>query len=238
MDTGNHGYKRKCPKCSKELTYKWKQSFVKAERNLQVCYACRPLHWKGKKHTDETRQKMSESSPRIKSNLGKKFSEEHKKKISIANRGNKSRLGKPHTEETKQKMRKVWIDKIHPNTQPSQREKFRQLHHNRVISRSGQITPNYNPLACRLFDEINREMGWNGQHAENGGEYQIRGWFLDYYESTQNVVIEFDETYHTRTRRQKKDLLKEAEVKETLGCKFYRITPENMNNWRSILLET
>lgn len=237
MDTGNPEYRRKCPSCDVELVYKWKQSFVKAERLNQVCYKCRPLHWRGKTHTKETRQKMSASSPRKKTNLGKKFTDEHRKNISEANKGNKSRLGKPHTEQTKQKLRDVWVNKIHPNCEPTQREKFRELHHQRVINRSGQITPNYNSTACRLFDEINRELGWNGQHAENGGEYQVRGWFLDYYEPTQNVIIEFDEPHHKRTRRQKKDVLKETEVKETLGCRFYRIRSEDRDNWQSILSE-
>lgn len=56
---------------------------------------------KGKKHTEETKKKMSESG-RGKHYywLGRKLSEEHKRKLKI-----------PHTEETKQKMSKIAKEK-------------------------------------------------------------------------------------------------------------------------------
>lgn len=48
-----------------------------------------PPSWKGKKHSLETKQKMSASSKGNKSNLGKHFSDAHKQKISQANKGKK-----------------------------------------------------------------------------------------------------------------------------------------------------
>lgn len=77
-------------------------------------------------------------------------------------------------------------------------------------------------------------MGWKGQHAENGGEIHIRGWFLDYYEPNLNIVIEYDEKQHNTAKRKEKDVRKEQEVIENLGCKFYRITPNQ--NWKEIIL--
>lgn len=48
-----------------------------------------PPSWKGKKHSLETKQKMSIASRGNKSNLGKHFSDAHKQKISQANKGKK-----------------------------------------------------------------------------------------------------------------------------------------------------
>lgn len=53
---------------------------------------------KGKKLSEETRKKMSESRK------GKPKSEEHKKKISEAKKGNKNMLGKKHSAESKKIM--------------------------------------------------------------------------------------------------------------------------------------
>ena len=207
---------------------------MKASRNNQTCRKCRPVHWCGKMHTDETKKRMSASSRHTKSNLGKKFSQEHCNKIAAANLGNPGRTGIPHSEETKQHLRDTWIGKTHPNSYPENREKFRELHQRRVISRHGQIFPNYNTDACNTFEEINKEFGWDGRHAENGGEIQVRGWFLDYYEPTQNIAIEFDEPYHDmRTKRKEKDIVKEKEILEELNCKFYRLHPGE--DWRVVL---
>lgn len=53
----------------------------------------------GKHHTDEFKQKMSNSKKGIST-----ISEEGRNKISISNKGNTHALGYRHTEETKQKM--------------------------------------------------------------------------------------------------------------------------------------
>jgi hypothetical protein len=53
------------------------------------------IHWTGKKHSEETKKKISKNSV---GNRGQKFSEEHKKKISMAN------IGKKRSEEAKKKM--------------------------------------------------------------------------------------------------------------------------------------
>ena len=53
---------------------------------------------KGKHHTEEAKNKMSEA------HKDKQFTESHKKKIGAANKGNKNRLGKKHSEESKKRM--------------------------------------------------------------------------------------------------------------------------------------
>lgn len=74
----------------------------------------------GYKHTNETKEKISEASKKRK---GTKASEEAKQNISLSLIGNTRRLNKPHTDETKQKIsnsrkgKKPWnIKKIYQYT--------------------------------------------------------------------------------------------------------------------------
>lgn len=83
----------------------------------------------GRKHTEESKQKMSEIQYRLKVNLGRKHREETRKKISNGNKGkivshseetrkkmSLSRKGRPgikHTEESKQKLRSANLGKKH-----------------------------------------------------------------------------------------------------------------------------
>lgn len=62
----------------------------------------------GKKHSDETRQKMKDHH---KGMLGKKHLDETKRKMGEARKGNTNRLGKHHTKEAKQKIREGNIGK-------------------------------------------------------------------------------------------------------------------------------
>lgn len=63
----------------------------------------KPSHMLGKKHTEETRKKLSDAAKGKKSRLGAVLSEETKRKIS------ESQKGKKHSEETKAKMRATHI---------------------------------------------------------------------------------------------------------------------------------
>ena len=63
---------------------------------------------RGFKHSEETKQKLSEMlSGENSYNYGRKFTEEHRRKISESNKGNQAFLGKKHAEETKQKIREA-----------------------------------------------------------------------------------------------------------------------------------
>ena len=99
----------------------------------------------------------------------------------------------------------------------------------------GCITKNswacYNPDACKLFDEINQELGWNGQHALNGGERRVSKYWVDFYEPTHNIVIEYDERWHKY--RQNYDMNRQREIEQYLGCKFYRI--KEGQDWKQII---
>lgn len=103
-----------------------------------------------------------------------------------------------------------------------------------INSRNNQY-PRYNKKACRIFDEINKELRWNGVHAENGGEYNIKelGYWVDYYEPNLNIIIEYDEMWHNNKNQKKKDIMRQKEIIKYLGCTFYRLS-EN-TSWRTII---
>jgi len=96
------------------------------------------------------------------------------------------------------------------------------------IQTSGWVV-NYNKTACKYFDWLNMYMGWNGQHALNGGEKIIRGYWLDYYEPNLNLVIEWDEKSHYKNGNLlEKDIKRQTEIIQTIGCDFYRIRQATM----------
>lgn len=81
---------------------------------------------------------------------------------------------------------------------------------------------NFNPKACEYFDKLNKERGWNLQHAKNGGEIEIYGYFLDAYDKYKNLVVEYDEPRHDRPQIKKKDEIRQNNIINYLKCKFYR----------------
>lgn len=156
-------------------------------------------HFFGKKLPTEHRKKIS------KGNTGKTLSIEARKKLS------KSSTGKPGTrngvklsEGIKRKIRIGGIEaykrkyKVYPN-------------------------PTVNPNACKLFDELEKKFKLNGIYAtKSGKEYHIvdLGYWVDYYEPTKNIVIEYYERHHNRPVRREKDKARQEEIQKYLGCKF------------------
>ena len=136
-----------------------------------------------------------------------------------------------HTEKWKQAVKLSNINRV---VSDETRSRMRLAAIERMKKQYGQISPNYNKHACLIFEEINKEMNWSGQHAENGGEFFIKklGYWVDYYEPTLNIVIEFDEKHHKY--KKEKDIKRQKEIEEFLECKFYRITN---NKWQDILNE-
>jgi hypothetical protein len=90
-----------------------------------------------------------------------------------------------------------------------------------LAKRGTIVVPNYNIRACGIFDQLNHLLKWNGVHAQNGGEYQVGGYFVDYYEPNVNLVIEFDEPAHKY--KIKKDMIRQTFIINQLNCRFFRI---------------
>lgn len=149
---------------------------------------------KGKFHSNETRHKMSVAGKE------RKFSDETKRKISIALKGRKR---EPLSKETKRKLRLSAIQRI-------ERDRLN----------GNQLIPRFNSIACQLIDEYGKQHGYNFQHPMNGGEFHIKelGYWVDGYDKTQNVVIEYYERRHLN--HIEKDEQRKQEIIKHLGCKF------------------
>ena len=123
------------------------------------------------------------------------------------------------TKEERDNLKKEQIIKNIPIT----KEKLRLARIKQIKNNGGINFPNFNKKACEYFNKLNEENGWQLQHALNGGEVQVGGYFLDSYDEKRNIVIEFDELKHRNDKRQiKRDIEKQKYVIEKLNCKFYR----------------
>ena len=56
--------------------------------------------------------------------------------------------------------------------------------------------PMYNVKSISIIERYGKENSYNFQHAENGGEVQVIGYFVDGYDKERNVVIEYYEKHH------------------------------------------
>jgi len=173
----------------------------------------------GKKHTDEYKKLISyRQMGENNSFYGKIPTKEHREKLSKSNKGkirspeyrlkmSKSKTGKKHTDETRKKIRLFRIKEIE--------RKF------------GQITPNYNPVACQYFNKLMDETNTHIQHAENGGEFYIPelGYWVDGYDEINNTIYEFDEKHHFDAfgDLKDKDIHRQNEIVKLLKCQFHRI---------------
>ena len=193
----------------------------------------------GKKHSEQWKQNHSKmlsgrKLPQwVKDNISKSHlnnpkkqfmqTEEYKQKIS-----NSLKLSKKFQEKMRSAERREKLSKSRKGIIFSAEhiKKLRLAAINRIQKNCGQVNPAYNPTACKIIDEYGKKNGYNFQHAENGGEYCIKelGYWLDGYDKEKNTAIEFDEKKHfTDGELKQKDLLRQAEVKKFLGCKFIRI---------------
>ena len=232
----NNQYKRYCISCNKEIFYSSKKSLLAAIKNNSLCSSCcikgnknplfgkrrwnQDLHW-----SDEIKNKISLG------NKGKIISEETKLKISLANKGRKLsnehkkkivRIGKPsgmkgkhHSNITKSIIgdhSKGNKYRLHKNHSVETKRKIRESHVKRILSIG--ICPRYNPKASQFINELNNKNKWNLQHALNGGEIHLCGYFIDGYDKEKNIIFEYDEPshYNHNNNLKEKDLKRQEEI--------------------------
>jgi len=183
---------KNCPKCGKEQCYSCKN---KISKSLKGKYT-KENHWLYNKTLNiETINKMSLSAMGDKNSFyGKQHKKETLLNFSENRKGIKNGMfGKTHSEHTKEKMRILTILDL--------RKKGIVLGNN-----------NFNPNACRYFDELNKQNGWNLQHALNGGEIEICGYFVDGYNKFRNIVVEYDEPHHEKLSIKNKDVIHQNRI--------------------------
>lgn len=215
---------RHCPKCGVEIYYTGKGNCTSAERKRKTCKECQ--NKKSRKY--DTPERLERSCPRcgklivyngknltIRRHTYLKSVRENRVCNKCARGGERNgayglhRFGKDNpnygtrwSEMQKTKARKYWS------------KKFKERNYS---------INNYNPLACKYFDELSLKKKWNLQHAENGGEIMIEGYFVDAYDTKRNIVIEYDEPHHfVGGKLSEKDVDRMNEIKQYTKCKFYR----------------
>ena len=228
---------RNCPKCNIEITYPNKYYAKKAIQRNSLCRRCCQLKYESPKQCIDCGNPILRVSMRcrscskkgefnwVKKNGGLKQETINKLK-QICGGKNHSNYHKRLSEDTKQKIANSHKKEnlSYENIVNYRRGAVKRIERQKILS-NGKLGKNYNLSSCYFFNKLNSTNGWNGKHALNGGEHAVYelGYFLDYYEPTQNIVIEWDENYHRRKKQAEKDILKEKEVIELLKCKFYRI---------------
>ena len=219
-----------CGKCGKERhysTYKnWKRAqyskclcspcaiiqtatdgiIGKFSRNCPKCNTIIRYRTNRRLNTAKIENRLCNSCCQIGISAGRVMSAEAKQKIK--DHHTRPMLGKHHSKETRRKMR--------------------QRIAAAVIARCGG-TLKCNPAASNLFKSIETEFGFDGRFGGKGGEYHVKelGYFVDYYEPTLNLVIEYDEWHHTILKNRIKDEMRQKEITEYLGCKFLRISEDD-----------
>lgn len=108
-----------------------------------------------------------------------------------------------------------------PSKRPDVRKKLRLSMIEQRNKLYGQIHPLYNPNSISILEQKAKELGITDlQHAENGGEFYIKelGYWVDGYSKEKNIVIEYYEKHHNRQKE--KDLIRQKEIEDYLGCEF------------------
>lgn len=110
---------------------------------------------------------------------------------------------------------------------PEEIKKMRESAIERVIRQGTCVA--YNPESIPIIENFGEQNGYEFQHAENGGEYQVpkTTFFVDGYDKENNVVIEYDERYHMNEVQQELDKERQDIIGNILGCKFIRINENN-----------
>lgn len=95
----------------------------------------------------------------------------------------------------------------------------------RYFSRNG-YGANTSEKACVYIDRLNKQNHWNLQHAKNGGEIVVCGYYLDGYDKERNIVVEYDEPYHYidvyNNILREKDIKRQNEIIKEINPIFYR----------------
>lgn len=234
---------RKCPECREDIFYTTIPSFQRAENEHRKCKSCcktgylnckygkghlmcgenHPMY--GRHHSSKSKQVMSKKRKQYCSlypdkNPSKR--EDVNLKRSLLLRGQNNPMfgkckeqnpfyNKKHTDETKRIMRLHAIKRI---------EKSCGLYDG--------LVPSVGNDEEKYFLELEKKNNWNGIFYGKDGkykQYEIKylGYFLDYYEPTHNIVVEYDEPRHyCNGVLREKDCVRMKQIKDYLKCEFWR----------------
>jgi hypothetical protein len=198
---------RKCSTCDNLIVYKTKVTLQCGIDNNRRCRTCSNIGKNTGRIPDEkSRLKMSVSQK------GRKHSKETIERMKGENNGmfgifrcgkDNPFFGKKHGEKTRLKMR---ISAA-----------------NRILNKGG---PNIGIKETSYFYKLDLEMDWDGIfYGKNDKQYYVKelGYFVDYYEPSKNIVVEYDEPRHYRCNQLKnEDIYRMNSIIDHLKCRFLR----------------
>lgn len=224
----NTGWTRNCPKCNKVIFYTTKYSRNQMVRRKSACKTCVDVDKKS------TQVECTRGCPKCKKVLlyKKKWARNDAEKRKLLCKSCAQQKHRSLTRECpKCKTIIHYKDGSKLNRANKQRRVCNGCRKKRIVEVMSEKSkkcgnrsfyPNYNQKACEYFAWLNMWLGWNGQYATYRGEKNILNYFVDYYEPTINIVIEWDESHHNRKSQIIKDRHRQEEIKMITGCKFYR----------------
>ena len=113
--------------------------------------------------------------------------------------------GKHHTQETKDKIRISTVKYLEE------------------VKRTGGAK--FSKRACLFIDKLNESKGWHLQHALNGGEIIVGGYYLDGYDKELNIAFEYNESKHyidcENNILREKDIIRMNFIHNKLNCRFF-----------------
>ena len=208
------GYVYICPKCFKKVIYKDIETYKKSLKCGTYCYDCRNqvfIDYRKKKKETEIEQRILKRKET--GGLSEKQYEKHlgylertesfrtcilcKITVQLKERAKK----KPNYKCASCRMIELWNDPIFhqkgvdcqlvPDVRFRKREKMIL----RILSLK-KCVPGYNMKSCEMIDVINELYGWNLQHALNGKEVCLGGYFPDGHDKERSIIFEYDEEHH------------------------------------------
>ena len=142
-------------------------------------------------------------------------------KQEIHNKANKTLINKYKSGE----LISHWIGKCH-SEESKEKTRISTIKYIESLPNYKGTKARYSHKACEYINKLNKNKNWNLQHAENGGEYSIIGYFVDGYDKDKNIVFEYDEPAHYIDKENNilkdKDIKRQQNIISKLHCEFWR----------------
>ncbi len=205
--------------CLVKQYYSNKYDLKYALKKDKLCKSCvfigREILWCDKLSISKSGDKNPQYGKRGKKsiNYGRKLTKEHRQKIGYKNKG---RIKSENEIKNLSKATKKSFEN------PERRKQNRISAIRRIEKAGGKFIPNYNPDACKIINWFNMFYDFKFQHAENGGEICVGGYFPDGFDKT--VIIEIDEKHHYDSdgNLKQKDIERQQYL-ENKGYEFIRV---------------
>lgn len=191
---------RQCPLCRCDVLYSTIYAKQNAEKSGKDCWTC-SINRRNK--SDSMRKAVSESKKGNKNHFYGLVGSENPANRPDVREKLKEYQNRP---EIKNKRREVWQ---------------RMVFHKKVPT-----GPFYNMNACKFMDEWGPKNGYNFEHAMNGKELAVGGYWVDGYDKEKNIIFEYDEPYHFLKKAgvilKPNDVQRMHKIQKILKCDFVR----------------